>query len=425
MEGQRRAEHPGADGAVSQLRLLLAVAAGLAACDAPPPAPVASEGRVTVQDSGGVRVVTSSSPRYPSGLSFRLERRPALVIGSLDRPGQILGRPVDATRLSDGRILVLDGQSQEVLVFDASGQRVATWGSEGQGPGDFTAAWLLQRLPGDTVAVIDRGQMRTTFFTPEGKVVRTQRHDFDFRPEGRMPAQSCCVPLGVIASGKSLWRYPQVWHREGTGDRPVTTTLVRSGSEGTDTLGDYSSGTAGHWPDGVNPVIRKEFAPELTVGLFEGGARLAMGTGETLGYEVVDPVSGLLTLVVRALAPRRAVDDELIERWRQQIMGSSSPESTSDRRQRLLQRPVSDSVAWFWDLKVSEAGEVWLMESPLPPGPPEESAYQVFSESGEWLGRAVLPEASLLFEVGADHLLRWTVGEYGESYIELWELGPA
>ncbi len=404
--------------------LLLTLAASVAACDSAPPEPAAMEGWVTVQDSGGVRLVTSAAPRYPEGLEFRLKARPSVVIGSIEDEGQILGSPMGATRLADGRILVLDGQTQEVLVFGADGERLATWGSQGEGPGDFTAAWVLQRLPGDTVAVIDRGQMRTTLLTPEGEVVRTQRHDFDFRTEGRMAGQSCCIPLGVMASGASLWRYPNVWSREGTGDRGVTTTLVRSGVQGTDTLGEFPSGLAAPWPDGVNPVVRKEFTPQLVTGLFAGATRLAMGTGESLGFEVRDPLSGGRLMEARALAARLPVDDALRDRWREGVTGSRSPEATSERTGRLLKRPLADSVAWFWDLRVSDQGEVWLMETPLPPGPIAESAYQVFSATGEWLGRVALPGSSLLLEVGADYLLRWTAGEYGESYIELWELDP-
>jgi hypothetical protein len=72
----------------------------------------------------------------------------------------------------DGSLYVLDRGNHEVRVFDTRGRHVRTFGREGAGPGEFlgasTAGWLA-----DTLWVSDALQTRTTFFMPNGSVLRT------------------------------------------------------------------------------------------------------------------------------------------------------------------------------------------------------------------------------------------------------------
>ena len=51
----------------------------------------------------------------------------------------------DATKLSDGRIVVANGGSDELRIFDRSGTHVGTWGGQGEGPGEFTALGPVER----------------------------------------------------------------------------------------------------------------------------------------------------------------------------------------------------------------------------------------------------------------------------------------
>lgn len=56
--------------------------------------------------------------------------------------------------LADGRIVVANGGSHEVRVFDASGYHVATWGRRGEGPGEFTNLSQVHRWPGDSLLAL-------------------------------------------------------------------------------------------------------------------------------------------------------------------------------------------------------------------------------------------------------------------------------
>jgi hypothetical protein len=73
---------------------------------------------------------------------------------------------------NDGTLYVLDRGNHEVRVFDTRGRHLRTFGREGAGPGEFlgaaTAGWVA-----DTLWVSDPLQLRTTFFAPDGRVLRT------------------------------------------------------------------------------------------------------------------------------------------------------------------------------------------------------------------------------------------------------------
>ena len=69
-----------------------------------------------------------------------------------------------ALRLTDGRIVVADGGSRTLKVFDPAGEFVRAAGGPGEGPGEFRALNHLARLPGDSVVMFDFGLRRLTVF---------------------------------------------------------------------------------------------------------------------------------------------------------------------------------------------------------------------------------------------------------------------
>lgn len=109
--------------------------------------------------------------------TWRVAGEPAVRIGGEDeREGYLLERVADATRLSDGRIVVADGGSSELLVYDDAGVHVATTGGEGEGPGELVGIMQLDRLPGDTLRVFSF-RPGLTWYSPEVDYVRSQPVD--------------------------------------------------------------------------------------------------------------------------------------------------------------------------------------------------------------------------------------------------------
>ena len=103
-------------------------------------------GSVTpTQDGTGVAIVENARPPDGSRLGWRVGPEPVVSIGQREGgDAYMLFRVTDATRLSDGRVVVVNGGS-ELRVFDGAGTHVATWGRLGDGPGEFRLRHFADR----------------------------------------------------------------------------------------------------------------------------------------------------------------------------------------------------------------------------------------------------------------------------------------
>ena len=103
-------------------------------------------------DSAGVHIVENARPADGSRLPWRIGPEPSASIGVLEgEEPYMLHYADDATRLAEGRIVVVSASTQELRVFDASGIHVATWGGEGEGPGEFSGLSHVERWRGDSI----------------------------------------------------------------------------------------------------------------------------------------------------------------------------------------------------------------------------------------------------------------------------------
>ena len=88
--------------------------------------------------------------------------------GTLNEPWGVAAGP-------DGSVFVADTWNHRVVVFDAQGEFVRTWGSEGAFSEDPMAFWGPRDIAVDAdgqVYVADTGNKRVLVFTPEGEFVR-------------------------------------------------------------------------------------------------------------------------------------------------------------------------------------------------------------------------------------------------------------
>ncbi len=115
----------------------------------------------------------SCSDRADSGspntlAAWTLSDEPTVIIGGADeREGYLLHEVVDAIRLGDGRIVVLNGSTLELKYYDPEGLHLLDAGGEGEGPGEFQWFWGVTRLPGDSVLVLSGTGL--TRFGPDGR----------------------------------------------------------------------------------------------------------------------------------------------------------------------------------------------------------------------------------------------------------------
>ncbi len=100
--------------------------------------------------------------------TWTLSDEPTVIIGGADeREGYLLHEVVDAIRLGDGPIVVLNGSTLELKYYDPEGLHLLDAGGEGEGPGEFQWFWGVTRLPGDSVLVLSGTGL--TRFGPDGR----------------------------------------------------------------------------------------------------------------------------------------------------------------------------------------------------------------------------------------------------------------
>ncbi len=126
--------------------------------------------------------------------TWQVASEPMVTIGGSDeRPDYLIERVADATRLSDGTILVVDGGSSELRFYSQDGGHVRTIGGEGQGPGELRMPLDLVRLPGDTLLVLSISP-GLTWYSPDGDFLRQETFSV------------WSVPSGDCRMGEGSWQ---------------------------------------------------------------------------------------------------------------------------------------------------------------------------------------------------------------------------
>ena len=91
--------------------------------------------------------------------------------------GGLPTRPVGVQRFARGEWVVLDPDASIALRFDSRGRFVAPLGRKGSGPGEFSDPTLALAWGGDSIAIFDAANARTSIYSPSGRLVRSQRWD--------------------------------------------------------------------------------------------------------------------------------------------------------------------------------------------------------------------------------------------------------
>ena len=96
-----------------------------------------------------------------------------LQLGRLEDPGTIGLRP-EITRTGDAEFIVASVENRgELLIYDAEGRFLRTFGGAGQGPGEFRAPGRVRLGTGGNLLILDILNRRITRVSGEGELVRT------------------------------------------------------------------------------------------------------------------------------------------------------------------------------------------------------------------------------------------------------------
>ena len=416
---------------------LLAIAAS--ACegaDQDPPeveSPIASE----IHDSAGIPIVENRAPAPGSRLGWVTGDAPVVSIGTRDATDAFqFYRVGDATRLADGRIVVANGGSNELLVFDADGNHLGAWAGEGDGPGEFWDLSTVRPWPGDSLIAGDSQQGRASIFDLAGVHGRTMTLRGPLDPATREVAAAGQaadgapadvephVVLRVLPGGAMLTRTPRGFRQ---GFHRWESSYALMGTDGSirASLGNYlgidTFSAFYQQPDGNFAVIPLRHPFGKTTVTTAWGDLAAIGDTET--YEIRGYRSdGSLARIVRRdhemKIPTQAEQDEA---FRARFAGLSE-EDREPRMAVAADVPLVESFPAYSRIRGDAPGNLWVAEFKLPDARYEGTLWTVFDREGRALGFVATPGGLSIFEIGEDYILGSTTDEMDVEYVEMWEL---
>jgi hypothetical protein len=370
------------------LALVLAACGGDAAAAGP-----------TVRDSAGIRIVQNEHPVWKTGQGWRVDAEPLLDVGGEEGDAnQQFARVADAVRLSDGTLLVADGQVNELRAFDAQGRYLRTLGRAGGGPGEFRGLEKLYLLPGDTVAAFDYQGGRLSFFAPSGAVAR----GVNLGPlDGKLPPR----PLGVFRDGSLLVgpMYNPVFNNSPKPSRDTvplarysaagaqSASLGRVAGEETVTLVNTS---------GQGFAMRDRVPFGLATSFAVHGARLLVA--DNARYELVErrPDGEVVRLIRLAGEPEAVTEADRAAYLEQRRSAMSQSDRFREAAERMLKSmPFPPRKGHFAGLRMDALGNAWVERHPAPGG---DTPWDVFDAEGRLLGTVTTPAGLRVTQIGTD-----------------------
>lgn len=366
-----------------------------------------------VRDSAGIRIVESARPPERSRLGWTIGPEPSVSIGVLEgEEPYMLHWAFNSVRLSDGRIVVANGGTQEVRVFDASGSHLVTWGGSGEGPGEFRSLTRVAPWPGDSIVAWYSPGMALSVFDSHGDYGRS---------------------FALQSGQDTIWLRPRPTAARGDG-----TILSIMDPEGADTAeveiwdGDGALvGSLGRHPS--RPVIITTngelqgiaYSRELVTGLW-GDLIVASPTSS---YEIrAFRADGTLARIVRREHILRVPAEADLEPWIEEQVGMVAaspglPEGFIDQmRQALQSRTLAETFPAFSTILPDAAGNLWVREYDFPREERPAPLWTVFDPEGRVLGFVETPKGLRINQIGEDYVLGHVEDELGVEQVQVWPL---
>lgn len=356
---------------------------------------------VAVRDSAGVRIVENAAPAWSAGEAWRIASEPRVEIGEVEgERAYLFDGVVDAARLSDGRIAVLDAGSGEVRLYSADGVHVRSVGGLGGGPGEFARPEHLVVTAGDSLRVWDVGIGPIATFDPEGDFIREDAIDVAAVLDA-VGSEYATERLTALPNGAFILH---ISRREFDGPEgelyrpPLGFVLVSRDLTNTTLLGWYRG-----IPQLYMIVGGRRIAASALIRRYSyatgGGDPLRIAVGDSDQFDIHEfDASGRLLAITRRNAELVPVPDERLEAERQRTLQFGERMGFRGGMERVLAAlpPETHFPAFRW-LYVDRNGCLWADR--------EGEGWVVFDRSGRWLGAVDPPSDVVPFDIGSDYVL--------------------
>lgn len=378
------------------------------------------------RDSSGVAIVQDSAP-YPG---WPLSPTPVVRIGVVSGdPEYQLSNVAYAARLSDGGVVLVDGGSSEVRWYDPEGRFRSRAGGPGEGPGELLDVVGATLTPGDTLVLYDSGNLRLSWFAPDGTVSRTRR--IELRP-------GSAVGLHALQRGRLLITEEQYALNVGGDEynpaRDSLLVLITSGArEGVDTVMRLPGRETMTWVDHAEgrPVATRQMKLPLGQVTLVGGAvnRIAVIRSGQHHLGLFDEGGTLVRLARRrevdppeaSPAVRQEYVAGYVERAREVGIPAVRAEAAAEEQLGLL--PEGRTIPAF-DRLLADAvdGRIWVRDFLSRWKSGRARNWTVHDLTGQVVGRVTTPAGFELIHVGSSHLAGVERDEMGVEYVVVYSL---
>lgn len=400
----------------------------------PPSGVQAQEAGAVAFDSAGVRIVWNPDPASVRTIpEWRVSSVPGVRIGMLDGPEPYLLSGIrHGLVLESGEVVVANATPVEVRIFDRSGRHLRSFGTRGEGPGEFrgTIGGILP-LGGSTLGLSDGSLHLHLYDASDGSFRRSIQgpyaHGFvmggNWVGEGLLLEQARGPEVDPETFGAGL-----AGRVEGAYMPSSLLVLWDAETLSIDTLGvvggieqyrSPSRGVSGSIPNSPVPLGRRGHTASGTGRIYAGTS----GRYEIRGY---DFRGDLVHVVRRDHTPRPVSEGDRALARERQLSGSLfqldaiPPEVMRAMERQALSIPVPDTHPVFAELLVARTGHLWVrMETTA-----EETSWkwEVFNPAGELEAVVEMPPVHRVLEIGADYILVVTRDALEVEYVELLQI---
>ena len=415
--------------------ILLLAATG---CDAAPDSSPTPQSQV--EDSAGISIIEKTRPTADSRLGWRVSPEPLVSIGTAEGTDDFQLHWVDdALRLNDGRIVVANGGSHQLLVFDGAGNYLTAWGQRGEGPGDFGGSmgsdgltanlFWMERWPGDSLAVCHAGppvapKHLVSILDTQGRYGRR----LNLARGNDVPKCRDLLPGGSILA--SRWLGPSPPHppeepERGLYRRELELFIVADDGSPKGTLGAFPGAeTFWYWEDAIwdgtaFAIMSPPFQKSLVWAAW--GEFVAVAPTERYELRAYRHDGSLARIVRRDTDVRSPTQADLEGRQAAEAPEGDLTDFARNRMAAWNALPLPESFPTISAIEVDLLGNLWVREYNLP-GEEGRALWSVFDPDGLVLGFVETPPELVIYEIGEDHILGKVRDELGVEYVQVWGL---
>ena len=370
-----------------------------------------------------VRVRADGAPVWNSPTLVRM-----FTVGANDGPPDAtFGLASAVAALPDGRFFVYDRKDTVIRRFDAAGNYLGRFGRSGAGPGEFLYVLGMEASGDSLLVVYDPHNSRVVLFSVDGRFRRSflvgcctfAENVFRALPNGTIAIRGTAFMRGGSASGAT----PK-WVRYRLDSTKVDSTVLQPEQRVREffVVGDRAS------------------FGERTINHLSASGAFITAWMAPYRFAVTSP-AGRTTLVERNYTPVPLEREERAE-WqafarymqggiRAQAGRTGRPFAPAPtafeipQRKPALRSISGDAYGRVW-VEVYVAATKRPASTTRGPAPPltwrEPTTYDVFEESGRYLGRIVLPDGASLLAIGRDRVWLKMSGADGEDVVSAFRI---